>query len=296
MSLLHKYQPPGFEGKELRSNLSTFPATEELLFSCYGARISIFTNDTQRPSVLDALRPLLPPGWQPIDSAARSCYYLVDVQEVEGTRTCTVFIGPEQLVARVSIEEALDRIAAALHVTVSCHASELLFVHAGAVGWNGHALVIPGVSHSGKTSLVKALVKAGATYYSDEFAVLDHLGRVHPYPRPLSVRDAQGGVTRQNVASLGGTAGTEPLPVGMILSTHYEAGAAWKPRTLTAGQAALRLLENTVLARRRSEQALRIFERVMHTAVALQGARGEATALAPQLLQLLEDRTSLKTA
>jgi hypothetical protein len=31
---------------------------------------------------------------------------------------------------------------------------------------------------------VAELVRAGATYYSDEFAVLDSRGRVHPFPRP----------------------------------------------------------------------------------------------------------------
>ena len=59
---------------------------------------------------------------------------------------------------------------------------ERVFVHAGVVGWKGHAIVIPGRSRSGKTTLVAELVKAGAEYYSDEFAVLDAEGRVHPFP------------------------------------------------------------------------------------------------------------------
>ena len=57
-------------------------------------------------------------------------------------------------------------------------------MHAGAVAWRDRGIVIPGRSHSGKTTLVRALVEA-ARYYSDEFAVLDPQGRLHPYPLPL---------------------------------------------------------------------------------------------------------------
>ena len=63
-----------------------------------------------------------------------------------------------------------------------------VFLHAGAVAWNGLGIVIPGGTMSGKTSLVRELLQAGALYYSDEYAVLDDLGRLHPYPQPLGVR------------------------------------------------------------------------------------------------------------
>lgn len=279
------------------SNLNTFPTEQVLLFTCYGARIGIFTNDTRRPSVLDALLPLLPPGWQPLTSAQGICYYLVDVQESEtGGATYTVWMGSECLVEEVDQEVALDELASALHVTVSCHApDDWLFVHAGVVAWNDRALVIPGVSHSGKTTLVKALVEAGATYYSDEFAVFDRQGRVHPYARPLGVRDSQGQVTKESVQALGGHAGTEPLPVALIVSAQYQPGAVWQPTSLSAGQGALRLLENTVLARTRSALALQVFERVMHTATALAGTRGEAASLALHLQALFVRRVDERT-
>ena len=55
--------------------------------------------------------------------------------------------------------------------------------HAGVVGWRGRAIVIPGRSHAGKSTLVAELVRRGAVYYCDEFAVLHETGRVHPYRR-----------------------------------------------------------------------------------------------------------------
>jgi len=75
-----------------------------------------------------------------------------------------------------------------LQLYVAEMAPRRLFVHAGVVGWRGQAIIIPGRTFTGKTTLVAALVKAGATYYSDEYAVLDVRGRVHPYARPLGIR------------------------------------------------------------------------------------------------------------
>jgi hypothetical protein len=40
---------------------------------------------------------------------------------------------------------------------------------------------------SGKTILVRTLLAQGAGYMSDEYAVINPTGRVHPYARPLSV-------------------------------------------------------------------------------------------------------------
>src|SRR4029077_6709070 len=89
---------------------------------------------------------------------------------------------------------------------VAERAPDHLFVHAGVVGWDGGAIVMPGASFAGKTTLVQAWLGAGATYYSDEFAVLDRTGRVHPFTRPLSIRDRATASTRRvPVAALGAT-------------------------------------------------------------------------------------------
>lgn len=261
---------------------AAFKWVDALSFSCYGAQISIFAD---RPKILAELVPHLPPHWIPSNGATSPCQYLVEVNEDEdGTRTCTVTLGNTALVKNESLSAGLARMLMSLHVSVSCHAKGFLFVHAGVVGWNGRGILLPGLSRTGKTTLVKALVETGATYYSDEFAVLDEEGRVHPYARPLAVRDEAGRVTQQTVASLGGVAGTMPLPVGLVLALQYERGAPWKPRVLSPGQGTLRLLENTVMARKRSADALRIFGRVMQDAKAWQGKRGEASEVAPLLL------------
>lgn len=61
-------------------------------------------------------------------------------------------------------------------------------VHAASVSLGGRAVVIPGRSGAGKTTLALALALAGWTYLSDEVAAIGPGGDVvHPYPRPLAL-------------------------------------------------------------------------------------------------------------
>jgi len=167
----------------------------------------------------------------------------------------------------------------------------MVFVHAGVDGWSGQAIVIPWRSFSGKTTLVTALVRAGATYYSDEYAVFDAQGRVHPYPRRLAIREDYSSRFRRCLPeALGGRVGVGPLPVGLIAVSNYRSGARWRPRRLSPGQAVLALLANTVPARRRPADALAALHRAVSQAVAMRGARGEALETAAAILRTLEIR------
>ena len=168
-------------------------------------------------------------------------------------------------------------------------AQDRLFVHAGVVGWRGRAIIIPGRSMTGKTTLVRALVEAGATYYSDEFAVLDQEGRVQPYPAPLSIRGSNGQPGRKTpVEELGGEIGVEPLPVGLVIVTEYQPEATWRPRKLTPGQALLALMDNTVAAQREPQYTMPILRQAVMGARIIWSKRGEASAVAPALLRRLQ--------
>ena len=74
---------------------------------------------------------------------------------------------------------------------VALHAPDRIFVHAGRRRAPRPRARPAGAELLGKTTLVAALVRAGATYYSDEFAPLDADGLVHPYAQPLSLRDGR---------------------------------------------------------------------------------------------------------
>jgi hypothetical protein len=170
-------------------------------------------------------------------------------------------------------------------------------VHAGVVGWRGRAILVPGRSRSGKTTLVAELVKAGAEYYSDEFAVLDRHGLVHPFPKPLSVR-GEGGcdlhAQRRSAEDLGGVCGHDPLKIGLVVLAEYRRGADWQPRRLSAGRAVLEMLAHTVPARLRPEDSLVALGRAVEGASVLAGERGEAQELATRLLCQI-DRSELSS-
>ncbi len=137
------------------------------------------------------------------------------------------------------------------------------------------------------------LVRAGAEYYSDEFAVLDARGRVHPFAKSLSIREGSCAhhevVRRRHAEELGGSRGERPLPVGLVVLASYRPGAEWRPVELTQGQAVLEMLAHTVPARLRPEASLVALERAVARATVLKGERGEAGDVAADLLQRIEE-------
>jgi hypothetical protein len=168
---------------------------------------------------------------------------------------------------------------------VAERAPDHLFVHAGVVGWEGRAIVMPGASFAGKTTLVQAWLAAGATYYSDEFAVLDRAGRVHPFARPLAIRDGSTALnSRVSAAALGAETGTTPLPIGLVLETSYRAGARWRPRRLTAAPTLLALMRHTVAARGNPAHSMPILKQAVGSGTAFAGLRGEARPLVSAVL------------
>jgi hypothetical protein len=262
-------------------------------FRSYGVRIGIRTN---RPEVLDQLQPYLPPGAKRTDSEiVDSLYSLIVAKNGAPTNIRhfnILYVGALRLVRALHMEELLRILEFDTMLHVAERARGRVFVHAGAVGWQGKAIIIPGQSFTGKTTLVAELVRAGATYYSDEYAILDRRGRVHPFPRPLSMRregEAAWLAEKCPVESLGGVAGRKPLPVGLVVATHYKSGAKWKPRTLSRGQGALEILANTVPARRKPGDALAALQRVVMDAPVLKSARGDARRAAEAILNFATD-------
>jgi hypothetical protein len=232
----------------------------------------------------------LPPGWQPKrGGTVERLYSLVVGGNGDGrVRKLNVLYGNAGLLARTRrLDDALDAFAADVQLHVAERARKHVFVHAGVVGWEDRAIVVPGRSFSGKTTLVAELVRAGATYYSDDYAVFDARGRVHPFPRPLSMRrDGEHAQERHPVESIGGVAGEVPLPVGLVVVTEYSSRVrGWRPRPLSTGQGVLELFAHAVAARRRPAPVLEALEGATADAVILKGRRGEAAPTAAAILE-----------
>ncbi len=244
----------------------------------YGVRVGIRTN---KPELLDRLTDYLPPLWKPSSSIAVDRLFSLKA----GKSSLELFYDSERAIKSRSLKTVLQVFETSLKMYVAEMARRRVFVHAGVVGWQGKAIVIPGRSFSGKTTLVAELVRAGATYYSDEYAALDMQGRVHPYPQPLALRSPDSPEQKKRpVEDIGGKTGTRPLPVGLVLVSRYKPGVRWRPVQLTAGQAVLELLANTVPARSKPEVVMPTLQKAVSDAVLLKGHRGEAEETARLIL------------
>jgi len=252
----------------------------------YGVKIRIRAN---RPDLIDRLWQHLPHGSKVIQSAMIDRTYSIICKPESGNRSrrSSILFGDDARLLKSSKEdEVFDRFESDLRLFVAELAHHRVFVHAGVVAWKGEAIVIPGRSFSGKSTLVAELLQAGATYYSDEYAVFDKRGRVHPFLKDLEMRQTNDWKqTRHTAESFGSSIGHKPVPVKKILITRYQNGAAWRPRRLSQGKAVLALLANTVSARRHPGKALSTLQRVVADAEILQGPRGEARRLIPLILE-----------
>lgn len=264
--------------------------TDGIAIRSYGVKVGIRVNDS---NALERIKTLLPPGWKPATSPVVERLFSVLIggpaHRSKVRRYSLLYGGLEQLVRTFDDEQIYATLESNLRLRVAEAARRRLFVHAGAVGWKGQAIVIPGRSFSGKTTLVAEMIRAGATYYSDEYAVLDARGRVHPFLKPLSIREnGTQDQTEYSVEDLGGKAGRKPLPVAIVVISEYKKGAIWRPVELSAGRGALELLAHSISARNQPGVALSTLHKVASRATVLKSKRGEASQVVDSILKRLE--------
>lgn len=192
---------------------------------------------------------------------------------------------PAEAPTRVSKPSIVDTLERRLQLFLGSTTREAVFVHAGVVAWKGGALVVPGRSYTGKSSLTHALLRAGATYLSDEYAIIDPQGQVHAFPRRLSLRLEGGQTERVDAAAEGFPIGEGPLPLKAVLDCPYEKAAVWQPKPLSRGEGVLKMLANTVSAQAAPELAMRCLSRGVENAQCFQSPRGEADLAAAKILE-----------
>ena len=141
-------------------------------------------------------------------------------------------------------------------------------IHAGAIGLEEGAVLLPGKSGSGKSTLTAWLVARGCNYLTDELVVLagnDH--RIHPFTRPFSLKASSSAVlssflsyARQEVVAgasgfmlphrlVNGTFSAATPPLSLIIFPEYKEGTATRITKLTAALGCARLMECYVNAR-----------------------------------------------
>lgn len=265
-------------------------------FTSFGIDITVRSNSR---CVLDRMRAVLPPGataftgdtvdwvfsvWSPMARAGAAD---------NRVREFTLLYLNDGLLARdVDANGVIDRFAHEVQIGVATRCRDRVFVHAGVIAWQGKALVVPGASGTGKSELVRALLRLGVTYYSDEYAILTTDADVQPYRRPLTLR-RPGGSQRERWSPIDAGEGDEPLAVGLVIFTRFVAGARFKPRRMPSAQAALTVIQNAVAARVSPALVMRAASELSRSVPAVQTPRGEAARVAPLILDALEQACEL---
>jgi hypothetical protein len=244
-----------------------------------------FTLEAADADVLALMRLLLPPAWRE-DEPGLQPLTLRLVRDADGMYELhrgrrVVTVGPQ--------DEALDDLERQLRLHIALNAPDHFFLHAGAVSYAGAGVVLPGASFSGKTTLVAALVRAGATYYSDEHAVLGADGRLLPYPKPLGLRvtEGSGKQTSHDISALGGVSAQEAAPIRLVVVTQYRPGAEWTPTELSPADTVLALLQHTFRGMDQAERSIPMLRVAAAGAIGMKGDRGDARATATDLLARL---------
>ena len=248
-------------------------------FVSYGVPVRVEVNDVKLWAEVD---PILPPELIPCDQKhATHCFSLAR-QDAE---SFTFAMDGISWVRHAALAVAVGALDQQLRLYIAGRAPDLVFVHAGVAALGEAAIIIPGRSFSGKTTLVRALVEAGAAYMSDEYAVLDAEGSVHPYARRLSIRAGYGTPHGEwDVAELGGVAAHRTARAALVVLTCYRTDGHWQPKRRTTADGVVAVLANTVKAQAHPRECLTAVSRSLTGARVLESDRGDAAVCASHLL------------
>jgi hypothetical protein len=258
-----------------------------ICFSSHGVQIAIRVTE---PAALVPIRLRLPPGWREVrESAGQPEYSLVVGNESSprGLQGLHLLFRAEMLIsAAYKLEPVLGALESELDRRVGMDAAaDRVFIRAGVVGWQGHAIVLTGPHQSEMSALIAGLLRGGASYYSDRYAVLDPEGRIHPYARPLWLSSGVQDCPVQHLPQdLGAKAGVHPLPVRTVVFADYHRGAAAKFSALTRSAAAAELSARALSWRAPAALVQQAIARALAGSWILKGVCDEAEATLNLLL------------
>lgn len=262
-----------------QASAQTVSTTEtELALEAFGVS---FTVEFFDPALVDRVRALLPYGTVPATAQAsiggtgdepRENRFALVAEDGDVFR---VLLDTNEMLACHDLELSLFMLSALVHDLVAYRATSGIFVRGAAVLYAGRAILIVGPALSGRSTVVGALVRAGAAHWCDQYVVLDGEGLVHRF----------GETSAQLVADRGDVSAQAAVPLGMVVVTEYRPGATWDPQIGTEGDAMLAVLEQAVPTYDRAAQTMSVVRTATAGAIVLQGERGEAAEVAGALIE-----------
>jgi hypothetical protein len=264
------------------SNRCCVRYSPSFIVRAFGFNIRVETSCREAHAIFDRyVLPSLPR----IDSAAG--HSEIVVRAVRVAEKLRLSVDKVAFTSSCDVETLVPALVRVLDDAVIQRLTALRAVHAGAVLWRGRALLLPGATHAGKSTLVAELLRRGATYFSDEYALIDSEGRVHPYPRPLLLRNGSSKQFPVLPQECNASVGDAPAPIGWILSLEYQPAGTWHVAALPQGEGVLSLLRNTPHFLAESPDMMRNFQRAVAGATCYNGSRGEAAHAADHIQKLV---------
>jgi HprK-related kinase A len=102
----------------------------------------------------------------------------------------------------LSLDHGLLAAEMAMNLQIALGERHFMLLHASSVERDGKVLIMTGESGSGKSTLSALLGERGWRFMGDEFALIDPLtGLAHPFPRPVSLKNAAIGVMEAEIGS-----------------------------------------------------------------------------------------------
>lgn len=259
-------------------------------FETFGVKIGIRTNNLELlERIISGLPDLLPVEIKFIEFAETKFHFSIYKPRPERRRFYVKNETEDETPFRIE-NDSFDLLDSKIRLTVAEFAKDFIFLHAGAVGYQGKAIIIPARSFSGKTTLVAELSKRGMEYYSDEYAVIDPNGFVHPFTKKLSMRGIINDYEQVDipVEEMGGTKGKRPIKVGLILVSKFKKNAKFKPKLISSGEGIIESIANSVSIRQNPKLVLDVLSQITSSAKILKMNRDEAEKFADQFIPYLE--------
>lgn len=195
-----------------------------------------------------------------------------------------------------------------LNLSVALKCCRLMTIHAGVVADDKGAIVMSAASGGGKSTLTAALMAEGYRLFSDEFALVDlENAALHPYPRPISLKQQSIPVVRDIVGSdqisepITGTpkgdiaycrvkksdlsAADQTSRAKLILFPRFEEGVSPVARKLNPAEAIMRLIPASTNYNLLGEPAFNAVVKLVRNARAYEISYGSTA----QSLQLISE-------
>jgi hypothetical protein len=197
----------------------------------------------------------------------------------------------------------------------ACRDDATVPLHAGTAAGAKGAIVLPGASHSGKTTITTALAAAGHRFVADEVSRLDpDRLTIAPYGKPVALRAASVDLLAPSIARLrrpgsrfeiderfvppselatsttGGVA-TQPVEVSAVVFPRFDANGPHRFAPLGKGEALERLMQCTlgVASTPVGADVFRILERLVRSVPAHELVYTELHAALDELAPLMTD-------